>query len=133
MSLQEQLAWLADVEKTPDYAAEHVKMDFAVAIERRMGQLGMSRAEFARQLHTSGAAVTVALRGDANLTIDRMVRMAHALDAEVHVHVHVAAKSSGVRWFEIHDGARREQNDHARTWAQAQKGGARGHAGYIAA
>jgi hypothetical protein len=33
----------------------------------------------------------MALRGDANLTIERMVRMARALDATVHIHVAPAA------------------------------------------
>jgi hypothetical protein len=33
----------------------------------------------------------MALRGDANLTIERMVRMARALDATEHIHVAPAA------------------------------------------
>jgi plasmid maintenance system antidote protein VapI len=125
-TLQEQLAWLAETGKTPEYAAEHVKMDFAVDLERRMEQLDVSRAELARRLGTSAAAVTMALRGDANLTIDRMVRMAHALDAQVHVHV--AAKTTRVRWYEVHDGVPREQIDNAKTWARTQKGGTHGQA-----
>ncbi|GIK54205.1 MAG: hypothetical protein BroJett014_31780 [Planctomycetota bacterium] len=123
-TLQKQLAWLTEARGTSEYAAEHVKMDFAVGLERRMDEAGVSRADLARRLGTSAAAVTMALRGDANLTIDRMVRMAHALDAQVHVLV--AAKTSRVRWFEIHDGVPREQIDNARTWARAQKGGSHG-------
>ncbi len=129
--LQEQMAWLAEVEKTPEYAAEHVKMDFAVGVERRMEQAGVTRAELARRLGTSAAAVTVALRGDANLTIDRMVRMAHALDATVHVHL--AAKTCRVKWYEVHDGVRQEQIAHAQTWAKVQKEGGHGQAIPLAA
>lgn len=129
--VQEQLNWLADVEKSPEYAAEQAKMDFAVGIERRMKQLNVTRTELARRLGTSGAAVSVALRGDANLTIDRMARMAHALDAQVLVHV--AAKTSSVRWLEIHDGISRGQISNGMTWAQAQKGGKHGHIIPIAA
>lgn len=51
----------------------------------------ISRADLARRLQTSAAAVTMALRGDANLTIERMVRMARALDATVHIRVAPAA------------------------------------------
>lgn len=129
--LQEQLQWLAEAEKSPEYAAELAKMDFAVGIERRMKQIEVTRTELAKLLGTSAAAVSVALRGDANLTIDRMVRMAHALDAQVHVHV--AARSSRVRWFETHDGVRQEQMSNAKTWAKAQKGGIHGHSIPIAA
>lgn len=131
MSMQEQFAWLSEVEQSQEHAAEHVKMDFAVGIERRMQQVRLSRADLARRLGTSAAAVTVALRGDANLTIDRMVRMAHALDAQICVHV--AAKSSHVRWFEVHDGVPSEQVNNARTWAQAQKGVGLGNAIPLAA
>ena len=106
-------------------------MDFAVGIERRMKQIGATRTELARLLGTSTSAVSVALRGDANLTIDRMVRLAHALDAQVHVHV--AAKSSRVRWYESHDGNRRELMNNGKTWAQAQKGGSHGRSIPIAA
>jgi len=129
--LNAQLAWLTEAEKSPEYAAEHVKMDFAVGVERRMAQVGMSRADLARRLGTSAAAVTMALRGDANLTIDRMVRMAHALDATVHVHL--AAKSCRVKWYEVHDGARKEQITNAQTWAKMQKEGGHGQAIPIAA
>ncbi|HNI52546.1 helix-turn-helix transcriptional regulator [Accumulibacter sp.] len=129
--VQEQLNWLAEVERSPEYAAEQAKMDFAVGIERRMEQLGIKRSELARRLGTSAAAVSVALRGDANLTIERMARMAHALDARVSVHV--AAKSSSVRWLEMHDGVPREQINNGKTWAQAQRGGKRGNAIPIAA
>jgi len=130
-TLQEQLAWLAEAGKTPEYAAEHVKMDFAVDLDRRMERLDVSRAELARRLGTSAAAVTMALRGDANLTIDRMVRMAHALDAQVHVHV--AAKTTRVRWVEVHNGVPREQIDNARTWARTKKGGTHGQTFVVAA
>jgi ribosome-binding protein aMBF1 (putative translation factor) len=86
--------WVDDARSSADYAADQVKLDFAVDLERRMDQLGISRAELARRLQTSAAAVTMALRGDANLTIERMVRMARALDATVHIHVAPAAGPS---------------------------------------
>lgn len=77
--------WVSRTEASPEYAAEQAKLDFAVALERRMQQLGVHRAELARRLGTSSAAVTMALRGDANLTLDRMARMTHALDATLQV------------------------------------------------
>jgi transcriptional regulator with XRE-family HTH domain len=88
MSNRSSLArWAQQTRASPEYAAEKAKLDFAVALDRRMQQIKVHRAELARRLGTSAAAVTMAMRGDANLTLDRMVRMAHALDATVHLTV----------------------------------------------
>ena len=116
--------WVADFKASPEYVAENIKLDFAVTLERRMDQLGLSRADLARKLGTSQAAITNTLRGDANLTIDRMARLAHALDATVHVHLAPAATK--VRWFEVHDGVSavpKDQISTAKAWAKQVAGG----------
>lgn len=116
--------WVADFKASPEYVAENIKLDFAVTLERRMDQLGLSRADLARKLGTSQAAITNTLRGDANLTIDRMARLAHALDATVHVHL--APTATKVRWFEVHDGVSavpKDQISTAKAWAKQVAGG----------
>jgi transcriptional regulator with XRE-family HTH domain len=123
--------WVRQTEASPEYAAEQAKLDFAVALERRMQQCDVHRAELARRLGTSGAAVTMALRGDANLTLDRMARMAHALDATVHVHV--APRESGVKWFELHSGSKSPQYTSAVTSTHLSGGDQYGKSSTIAA
>jgi antitoxin component HigA of HigAB toxin-antitoxin module len=108
--------WAGDARSSANYAADQLKLDFAVDLERRMEQMGISRADLARRLQTSAAAVTMALRGDANLTIERMVRMARALDATVHIHVAPAA--AGVRWFDV-IAQQKPQVEHASMWARS--------------
>jgi transcriptional regulator with XRE-family HTH domain len=110
--------WVTEAQQSPEFAAEQVKLDFAVALERRMSQQGITRAELARKLGTSAAAITQTLRGDANLSIERMARLAQALDAALHVHL--APVSSQVRWLETHGGNKlpAAQLNHARAWAQ---------------
>jgi transcriptional regulator with XRE-family HTH domain len=110
------LEWVDDAKSSVDFAADKTKLDFAVDLERRMDQLGISRADLARRLQTSAAAVTMALRGDANLTIERMVRMARALDATVHIHVAPAA--AAVRWFDV-IAQQKPQVEHASMWARS--------------
>ncbi len=115
--------WASSFEESPEYIAENIKLDFALALERRMGALGLSRADLARKLETSPAAITNTLRGDANLSIDRMARLAHALDATVHVHL--APTAVKVRWFEVHNtknAVPKEQLKSAIAWAK-QAGG----------
>ena len=118
--------WVEDVQATPEFAAENVKLDFALALERRMAQMHISRAELARKLGTSAAAMTNTLRGDANLSIERMVRLAHALDAVLNVHIAPASSS----WPEIYEGgqpADKEWIHHGSTWAQGQQTTGGGH------
>ena len=85
--------WVRVTEASSEYVAEKAKVNFAVALERRMQQLGVDRAEFARRLGTTTAAVTMALRADSNLTIGRMAQMAHALEADLNFEL--APKSAG--------------------------------------
>ncbi len=113
--------WVAATRESPEMAVEHAKLDFAVAMERVMVQQGVNRAALARRTGTSAAAVSVALRGDANLTIDRMVRMAAALDATVHFHV--APKDAKVHWMESFSGQTEEQRRNAASWAKHAAGG----------
>lgn len=120
---KEWLDWVDAFEKSPEYVAENTKLDFAFALEQRMLQLGVSRADLARKLGTSAAAITATLRGDANLSIARMARLAHALDATVHVHL--AAKAAKVRWLEYHESTPvpQAQMKSALAWAQQANGG----------
>ena len=121
-TLQGPRAWLAEARNSAEYAAEHARMDFAVALERRMGQLGVMPAELARRLGTRPVAVTQVLRGDARLTIDRLAEMAHALDARVRVEV--SPRTRYMRWHERVDATvPLEQIENARIWARQQHGG----------
>jgi plasmid maintenance system antidote protein VapI len=114
--------WVAATRESPELAVEHAKLDFALALERVMVQQGANRAALSRRMGTSAAAVSVALRGDANLTIDRMVRMAAALDASVHIHV--APQAANVHWMESFSGQTEEQRRNAASWAKHAAGGA---------
>ena len=60
---------------------------------------GVSRAEIARRLGTSAAYVTKIFRGDANFTIESMVKLARVIGARLHVHF--ALEGHQVRWFDL--------------------------------
>ena len=115
--------WVASALASPELASEHAKLDFALALERAMVQQGANRAGLSRRIGTSAAAVSVALRGDANLTIDRMVRLAAALDATVHIHV--APRAANVHWMESFSRQTDEQRRNATSWAKHAAGGTR--------
>jgi plasmid maintenance system antidote protein VapI len=78
---------------------ENFKLDFAVALERALELTGKSRKDLAEELEVSPARITQVLRGDANLTMEVMHKLASALGHRVHVHL--AAKDAKVRWVEV--------------------------------
>ncbi len=98
------------------YWGEDAKLEFAVTVEHRMHQLDLSRKDLAKRMGNSPAYVTKILRGDSNPTIESMARIAHALNARLHLHI--AAESSGVRWFESIP-SRNETKNIGTLWAKS--------------
>lgn len=68
-------------------------LELTEEVVRRMGEQGVSRSELARRLGTSPAYVTKLLRGNANLTLATMVRLARALESELHCHLTPAGRA----------------------------------------
>jgi len=86
MKLTKSLAdFVQKAAKSDDYWIEKVKFDFALDLDKRRRSLGMTSAQFARQLGTSPAYVAKVFRGDANLTIESMVKLARAAGANVSI------------------------------------------------
>ena len=70
---------LEEFKKTDDYWINSAKLDFAITIEAKRRECGMSNAELARALNTSNAYISKVLRGDTNLTIESMVKLSRAV------------------------------------------------------
>ena len=88
MKLSKSLNSFAEGAKKDDtYWIEKIKLDFAVDLERRRRALGMTSAEFAKELGVSRAYVSKVSRGDANLTIESMVKLARAAGGKVSLSV----------------------------------------------
>lgn len=69
---------VAEMQSAPEYPAEVAMLEFARVLNDAMSARGISRAELARRIGASPAYVTKVLRGDANLTIATMVKLAGA-------------------------------------------------------
>lgn len=78
---------------------EGAKIDFALELERIIAAHSLSRAQFAQKLGVSKPMVTRILRGDANLTLETMVRAAHAAGGQLHLHI--APENHAVQWFSL--------------------------------
>lgn len=85
--------------QSEDYWAEGAILGFTANVVRAMEEGDVSRTDLASRLGTTQGFVTKLLSGNANMTLRTMVRIARALDAELHVHV--APVDRKVRWIEV--------------------------------
>jgi transcriptional regulator with XRE-family HTH domain len=84
MKLSKNLSSFVENAKKEDfYWVEKLKLDFALELDRRRRALDMTGTEFAKELGVSRAYVSKVFRGDANLTIESMVKIARAAGARV--------------------------------------------------
>lgn len=72
--------------------------DFTEDICRLMEEKKINKADLARIMKVSPAYITKILRGNANFTIDTMVRLARALGASLQLRV--ASENKTVEWME---------------------------------
>lgn len=77
------LADILDDVSAEEWAFFNTSEDLSDRLAARMDETGVSKTELARRMGTSRAFITKVLRGDANLTIKTLTRIAHHLDAKV--------------------------------------------------
>ena len=97
MTLSKKLkAFVDEAKQTDAYWVESAKLEFAMALEQQRRAAGLSYADLAKKMGTSAAYISKVFRGDTNLTIESMVKLARAtggqLDARILVG-EVAAKA----------------------------------------
>ncbi|HQS32552.1 MAG: hypothetical protein B7X59_04150 [Polaromonas sp. 39-63-203] len=80
MSTKSFTALMARLGATPEGQAEHVAVAFLVQVNARMQAQGLNNTELARRMGTSPAYVTRLFRGSANLSVQTMTKLAHAVN-----------------------------------------------------
>jgi DNA-binding XRE family transcriptional regulator len=70
------------------YWVEKMKLDFAIELDRCRRDLNMTADEFAKELGVSRAYMSKLFRGDVNLTIKSMVKLARAAGARISLSTH---------------------------------------------
>lgn len=100
--------YLAKAKQRNAYWSERAILEFTIELSRLMHSQDVSKSELAKILNTSPAYVTKVFRGDANFTIDSMVKLCRALGGQLHIHV--ANENSTVRWFDIFENSRQKRS-----------------------
>jgi transcriptional regulator with XRE-family HTH domain len=70
-----------------EYWVADAVLSFTEDLHQLAEKKGMSRADLARALKVSTAYVAKVFRGDANFTIETMVKLARAVGARVNIHI----------------------------------------------
>ena len=79
MKLSKKLqAFVDEAKQTDAYWAESAKLEFALVLEQQRRAAGLSYAYLAKKMGTSAAYISKVFRGDTNLTIESMVKLARA-------------------------------------------------------
>lgn len=107
-------SFIKDAKNRDSYWVEKAILEFTSELYKLMLENGVTKTEMANTLGTSPAYITKIFRGNANFTIESMVKLTRALNGKLSIHV--SHKDSRVVWRDSIDGnnTRREE---AKTWA----------------
>jgi transcriptional regulator with XRE-family HTH domain len=93
--------FLQNAKKTDFYWVERSKLDFSQELEKRRIKIGFSYADLAHKIGTSPAYISKIFRGDANLTIESMVKLSRATGGKVEIRIVDENTATNPRvWFE---------------------------------
>lgn len=87
-------ALMEEVAGEDTYWIERAKVDFAAALESQRRNAGLSYKDIADRIKSSAAYISKIFRGDSNLTIESMVKLAHATGGCLEVRVVSKAEAS---------------------------------------
>lgn len=73
--------------KRDAFWVESAILEFTEEMAARMDQLGVSKSQLAERLKVNPAFVTKLLKGNNNFTIQTMVKVSRALDADLRLHM----------------------------------------------
>lgn len=80
-------AFIEESVKDDVYWVERAKLDFARGIELQRRRSGLTYKQVAERIKSSAAYVSKVFRGDSNLTIESMVKLANATNGCLEVRV----------------------------------------------
>lgn len=80
-------AFAEDAQADDAYWVEEAKMDFSTALEKQRRRAGLTYAAIAKRIGSSAAYITKVFRGESNLTIESMVKLARSTGGRVQIQI----------------------------------------------
>jgi len=88
MTLNKALRKFVDMAKTDDgHWVELAKLEFSSALEKQRRVAGINYTGIAKKIGSSAAYITKVFRGDSNLTIESMVKLARATGGNLRIQI----------------------------------------------
>lgn len=88
MALNKKLAeFIAARKQSDSYWVESAKLDFSIEMEKKRKRARLSYADIAEKIGSSPAYITKIFRGDANFTIESMVKLAKATGGKLDIKI----------------------------------------------
>lgn len=88
MKLSESLQnFKEEAQKEDRYWVEKAKLDFAMALEKQRKAKNLQYVAIAKKLNTTAAYISKVFRGDSNLTIESMVKLARATGGRIDINI----------------------------------------------
>lgn len=78
-------ALLNEFQQSEAFEFERAKVEIAEQIHRTMEQQNISNAELARRLGSSKAYVTKILQGNANFTIESLIKISRSMSCQINI------------------------------------------------
>jgi len=94
----------AEAEQRDSYWVEGAILDFTKELHNLMKKKGITNAELADKIGTSRSYITKVFRGNANFTVESMIKLTRAVGGNLHVHV--TDQEAEVRWVDVFDGGK---------------------------
>lgn len=76
-----------EAQKSDLYWIEKAKLDFALDLEKQRQAVKLSYSGLAKKIGTSAAYITKIFRGDSNVTLESMVKLARATGGELDIQI----------------------------------------------
>lgn len=79
--------FIEEAQETDIYWMEKAKLDFALGLEKQRNAAKLNYAAIAKKIGTSAAYITKIFRGDTNVTIESMVKLARATGGRLDIQI----------------------------------------------
>lgn len=97
------------------YWVESAKLDFMVEINEQMKSQKINKAQLAESISCSQAYISKVMKGDANFTIETMVKIARALNSKLCIHL--AQQHEDIQWLGVVSNTKRNVAEERAQWA----------------